>query len=271
VTAVADGDARIEVAGRRLEWLDVPGDPDLPALVLLHEGLGSVGLWRGFPEALAAATGRRAIAFSRFGHGRSDPPPAPRTTRFMHDEALEVLPAVLEAVGAPAPLLVGHSDGASIALIHASEHPTSGLALMAPHVFVEDVTLDGIRAAHDAFHRGGLRERMARHHDDPEVTFRGWCDVWLDAAFEAWNVEACADAVDAPVLLVQGERDDYGTLAQLDAIERRVRGPVERVVLGCGHAPHLEAPDATLAAVSRFAERLRGTPRSAPSAPSARA
>ncbi|MEA2256018.1 MAG: hypothetical protein QOG35_2063 [Solirubrobacteraceae bacterium] len=268
---MASDDRRIEVAGRRLEWLDVPGDPELPALVFLHEGLGSVGLWRGFPEAVAAATGRRAVAFSRFGHGRSDPPPVPRTPTFMHDEALDVLPAVLEAIGAPAPVLVGHSDGASIALIHAAEHPTTGLALMAPHVFVEEVTLQGIRTARDAFHRGDLRERMARHHDDPEVTFRGWCDVWLDAAFGGWNVEACAGAVTVPMLLVQGERDDYGTMAQIDSIERRARGPVERVVLACGHAPHLEAPQAALAAVSRFVERLPATRRSAPSPPSARA
>src|SRR5262245_27793845 len=141
----------ITVAGRCLESLQVPGDPDLPALVFLHEGLGSVGLWRGFPEEVAAATGRRAVAFSRYGHGRSDPPPAPRTPQFMHEEALEVLPAVLGAVRAPQPVLIGHSDGASIALIHAAAHEVSGLVLMAPHVFVEEMTLDEIRDARRAF------------------------------------------------------------------------------------------------------------------------
>jgi pimeloyl-ACP methyl ester carboxylesterase len=189
----------------------------------------------------------------------------------MHEEALDVLPAVLDAVGAPAPVLVGHSDGASIAIIHAAEHPTAGLALLAPHVFVEEVTLQGIRTAHEAFHGGDLRARMARHHDDPDVTFRGWCDVWLDAAFGGWNIEACADVLAVPMLLVQGERDDYGTLAQIESIERRARGPVERVVLACGHSPHLEAPQEALAAVSRFVGRSRALPRSAPSPPSARA
>jgi pimeloyl-ACP methyl ester carboxylesterase len=261
----------ITVAGRRLECLQLPGDPDLPALVFLHEGLGSVGLWRGFPAEVARATGRRAIAFSRFGHGRSDPPPAPRTPRFMHEEALEVLPAVLEALGASDPLLVGHSDGASIALIHAAAHPTSGLVLMAPHVFVEEVTLREIRGAREAFDQGPLRERMARHHDDPTAAFDGWCDVWLDPEFPRWNIEACAERVDAPMLLIQGRQDQYGSVAQIEAIARRARGPAEQLVLDARHAPHLEAPDETLAAISRFAAQATPRPRSAPSRRSPRA
>jgi len=131
----------LTVAGRRLDAVELPGDPDRAALVLLHEGLGSVGLWRGFPAALAAATGRRVLAFSRFGHGRSEPPPAPRTPRFFHEEALDVLPAVLAALDAPEPVLVGHSDGGSIALLHASAHRVGGLALLAPHVVVEEMTV----------------------------------------------------------------------------------------------------------------------------------
>jgi pimeloyl-ACP methyl ester carboxylesterase len=261
----------IKVAGRRLECLQVPGDPDLPALVFLHEGLGSVGLWRGFPEEVAQATGRRAVAFSRFGHGRSDPPRVPRTPRFMHEEALEVLPAVLEAVGAPDPLLVGHSDGASIALIHAAARPTSGLVLMAPHVFVEEITLREIRGAREAFDHGALRERMARHHDDPDAAFDGWCDVWLHPEFPMWNIEACAERVEAPMLLIQGHQDQYGSVAQIDAIARRARGPAERLVLEAHHAPHLEAHDETLAAVSRFVAPASPRPRPAPSRRSARA
>jgi pimeloyl-ACP methyl ester carboxylesterase len=217
--------------------------------VLLHEGLGSVGLWRDFPDRLNAATGRRVVAFSRFGHGRSEPPPRPRTPAFFHEEALEVLPEVLVRLDAPEPILVGHSDGASIALIHAGHHPVTGIALLAPHVFVEDVTVAEIRIARERYAEGGLRERMARHHDDVDAAFRGWCDVWLDPAFRDWNLEADAERVTCPALLIQGVDDPYGTLEQLDRIEARVRGPVTRLELPGGHSPHLEAPEAVLAAV----------------------
>lgn len=242
----------VTVSGRRLEAVELPGDPSEGALVLLHEGLGSVGLWRDFPQALHAATGRRVIAFSRFGHGRSEPPPLPRTPAFFHEEALEVLPEVLAQLDAPEPLLVGHSDGASIALIHAGHHPVAGIALLAPHVIVEDITVAAIREAREAFDGGELRERMARHHDDPAAAFNGWCDVWLDPAFRDWSLEADAERVDCPVLLIQGADDPYGTLDQLDRIEARVRGPVERVVLPSGHSPHLEAADEVLAALVRW-------------------
>jgi pimeloyl-ACP methyl ester carboxylesterase len=242
----------LAVAGRRLEAVELPGDASRRALVLLHEGLGSVGLWRGFPRALHAATGRRVIAFSRFGHGRSDPPPQPRTPAFFHEEALEVLPEVLAQLDVTEPLLVGHSDGASIALIHAAHHPVAGIALLAPHVIVEDVTVAAIREAREAFDGGELRERMARHHDDPSAAFNGWCDVWLDPAFRDWSLEDEAERVACPVLLIQGAGDPYGTLAQLDRIEARVRGPVERLVVPGGHSPHLEAADEVLAALVRW-------------------
>jgi pimeloyl-ACP methyl ester carboxylesterase len=246
----------VEVDGRRLELLDLPGDAALPALVLLHEGLGSVGLWRGFPHELAAATGARVIAYSRHGHGRSDPPSRPRTPRFMHEEALDVLPALLDALDAPRPLLVGHSDGASIALIHAASHPVEAVVAMAPHVFVEDLGLEQIRTAREAFERGDLRERMARHHRDPDAAFHGWNDVWLDPAFAAWELTGLLPAIDCPLLLIQGERDQYGTMAQLDAIERGAGGPVERAHLDCRHAPQLEAPAETLAAIAAFVARV---------------
>jgi pimeloyl-ACP methyl ester carboxylesterase len=220
--------------------------------VLLHEGLGSVGLWRDFPARLSEATGRRVVAFSRFGHGRSEPPPQPRTPAFFHEEALEILPEVLARLDAPEPILVGHSDGASIALIHAGHHPVSGIALLAPHVFVEDVTVAEIRIARERYAEGGLRERMARHHDDVDAAFRGWCDVWLDPAFRDWNLDADAERVTCPALLIQGVDDPYGTLEQLDRIEARVRGPVTRLELPGGHSPHLEAPEAVLAAIRNW-------------------
>ena len=242
----------LTVAGRRLEAVELAGDPGESALVLLHEGLGSVGLWRDFPQALHAATGRRVIAFSRFGHGRSEPPPLPRTPAFFHEDALEVLPEVLEQLDAPEPVLVGHSDGASIALIHAGHHPVAGIALLAPHVIVEDITVAAIREAREAFDGGGLRERMARHHDDPAAAFNGWCDVWLDPAFRGWSLEPDAERVTCPVLLIQGADDPYGSLDQLDRIEARVRGRVERLVVPSGHSPHLEAADEVLAALVRW-------------------
>jgi pimeloyl-ACP methyl ester carboxylesterase len=246
----------LTIGGRRLEVAESPGDPGRRAVVLLHEGLGSVGLWRDFPTALAEASGRRMIAFSRFGHGRSDPPPHPRTPAFFETEADEVLPELLRALDVTEPLLVGHSDGASIALIHAGRHPTAGIALLAPHVFVEDVTIAAIREAREAFDSGVLRERMARHHDDPDAAFHGWCDVWLDPAFRDWSLEVEAAAVTAPALLIQGADDPYGTLDQLDRIQARVRGPVQRLVVTGGHSPHLDQPQAVVDAIAAFVERL---------------
>jgi pimeloyl-ACP methyl ester carboxylesterase len=244
----------LTVHGRRIEAAQIPGDPSRRPVVLLHEGLGSVGLWRDFPVALADASGRRVIAFSRFGHGRSDPPPRPRTPAFFHDEALDVLPQVLEQLDAAEPLLVGHSDGASIALIHAGRHPVAGIALLAPHVFVEEVTLAEIRGARAAYDSGALRERMARHHDDPDAAFGGWCDVWLDPAFRDWSLEADAARLECPTLLIQGASDPYGTLEQLDRIEARAKGAVERRVVPGGHSPHLDAREPVLAALVRWAD-----------------
>jgi pimeloyl-ACP methyl ester carboxylesterase len=248
----------IAVDGRRLEAEELSGDAARAPIVMLHEGLGSVGLWRGLPAALRGVTGRRVITFSRFGHGRSDT--APRrggVTGFHHDEALRTLPEVLAQAQAREPLLVGHSDGASIALIHAGRHPVSGLALLAPHVFVEEVCLASIRDTRREYAEGRLRERMLRHHDDPDAAFHGWCDMWLDPAFEDWNLEDDAARVGAPVLLVQGRDDPYGTLQQVERIEARARGPVERLLLAGGHSPHLEHLDAVVAAVAEFAARLR--------------
>ena len=241
--------------------------------MLLHEGLGSVGLWRGFPERLAGATGRRTVAFSRFGHGQSDPPPKPRTPSFMHEEAREVLPALLAELGIEDPVLVGHSDGASIALIYAAEHEVSAVVAIAPHVFVEDMCLREIRRARDTYEAGELRERMARHHRDPDAAFYGWNDVWLDPAFPEWSITDLIAGISCPLLLIQGERDQYGTMAQLDAIEQRAAGTVRRVHLDCDHSPPTELPGETVAAIAQFVHdldtqeiRIREEPYDAPAA-----
>jgi pimeloyl-ACP methyl ester carboxylesterase len=227
-----------------------------PTLVFLHEGLGSVALWRDFPQRLAAATGRAALIYSRAGHGASDLPSAPRRPEFMHDEALDVLPRLLAEHGIAEPILVGHSDGGSIALIHASAHPVTGLVLLAPHVFVEDLSVASIAEARQTFETTDLGERMGRYHRDAEATFRLWNDIWLAPEFREWNIEDVLGGVTAPALLIQGEHDQYGTLAQIDAIERGVKGPVERLVLDCQHAPHLEAPEETLTAAAGFVSGL---------------
>jgi pimeloyl-ACP methyl ester carboxylesterase len=233
-----------------IETKEIPGAE--PALVFLHEGLGSVELWRDFPDRLAQLTGRRALIYSRAGHGRSHVPGAPRTPRFMHDEALDVLPGLLAAHGIEKPVLVGHSDGGSIALIHAARHPVTKLVLLAPHVFVEDLSVASIAEARETFETTDLRDRMARYHRDAEATFRLWNDIWLAPEFRDWNIEDVLPAITAPVLAIQGEHDQYGTLAQIDAIEAGVSGPFERAVLDARHAPHLEAPEETLRIAAEF-------------------
>jgi pimeloyl-ACP methyl ester carboxylesterase len=248
----------VSVGGRRVETVEYPGDLGECPLVLLHDGLGSVSAWRDFPDALQRATSRRVVVFSRFGHGRSDPPSAPRTTCFFEEEANVVLPELLRQVGARDPILVGHSDGASIALIHAARHPVSALVLIAPHVVVEEVTLAAIHEARHRFEEGDLRTRMSRHHDDPELTFRSWYDVWLDPAFRTWTLEPEAERVECPILLIQGAADQYGTLNQLDRIEARVRGPVRRVIVPGGHRLHRESPGPVLREVTRFAREVDG-------------
>jgi pimeloyl-ACP methyl ester carboxylesterase len=248
----------VTVAGGQIEAVQIPGDEARAPIVLLHEGLGSVGRWREFPQQLGEATGRRVIAFSRPNHGRSARRAGTTSpTRFHHLEALDALPALLGELRAPEPLLVGHSDGASIALIYAGRYPVVGLALLAPHLFVEPLTVASIRETRESYLKGELRERMAKHHDDPDAAFWGWCDMWLDPEFLAWNLEADAAMVSAPTLLIQGREDPYGTLEQLDRIEANLVGPVERLLVEGGHSPHLDAAEEVVSALERFAATLR--------------
>ena len=223
--------------------------------MLLHEGLGSVAAWRGFPARLAERTDRAVIAYSRLGYGRSDAAPLPRPVTFMHDEARARLPAVLDAL-APGPVtLYGHSDGGSIALLAAASHPerVEALILEAPHVFVEALSVASIERMRVQFETGDLRTRLARLHDSVDIAFRGWNDVWLSPEFRGWNIEDQLPLVTCPVLVIQGDDDEYGTPAQVEAIARQVRGRVTvRMLPACGHAPHRERPEAVLDAVAEF-------------------
>ncbi len=250
----------LELPDRRLEYARHPATrPDLPPLLLLHEGLGSISLWRDFPAKLAAETGRETVVWSRRGYGRSSSLPKPFGPGYMHEAAAEEVPAVIEALGLPEPVLVGHSDGASIALIHASKPvlPVSGLVLLAPHVFVEDVSVRGIEQAKDLFRSTDLKERLSRHHDDAEAVFRAWNDVWLSPGFRDWSIEGDLSSVTAPLLLIQGVDDQYGTLEQLARIERGVSSSVDRLVLNdCGHSPHRDQQPAVIDAISSFLKAI---------------
>ncbi|MCZ7678331.1 MAG: alpha/beta hydrolase [Sandaracinaceae bacterium] len=255
---------RCVIAGRALEVARIGRSDAGPTLVFLHEGLGSVSAWRDFPAAVARATSCPALVYSRAGYGRSDPVALPRPLTYMHDEAREVLPELLDATGVDDAVLIGHSDGGSIALMYAaSSHGRArvrGLVLEAPHVFCEDRSVEAIARARDEYLHGGLRERLARHHADVDVAFWGWNRAWLDPDFREWNIESFLPEVRAPALVIQSDDDPYGTLRQVDAIEARSGGPVERLVLDrCGHSPHRDRPDEVLAAVARFVRTLSAT------------
>lgn len=251
----------IAAAGHVLEaaW---HGPPDGPTLVLLHEGLGCVAAWRDWPAALAQATGLRVLVYSRRGYGGSERRPPPWPLTYMHDEGQRVLPAVLDAGGVTEAVLVGHSDGGSIALIHASGAGARvrGVVTLAAHVFCEDVSVAAIVAARDEFLNGDLRARLMKYHGDRvDDAFWGWNGAWLDPAFRAWNLEEFLKGVSAPALVIQGEEDAYGTVAQVEAIARGVGGPCETLLLpGCGHAPWRARAAETTAAIVRFAADVLG-------------
>jgi len=247
----------ITILGHRLEYRLIPAaKPNVPFLVFLHEGLGSIGLWRDFPDRVAAATGCAVLLYSRYGFGRSDILiEEPRKPDYLHAEALDVLPRVLDHFGIVEPILIGHSDGASIALIYAaaSGQPLKGIVAEAAHVFVEEITLAGIRDAVHAWNTTELPSRLARHHTDAERTFRGWHEIWLAPAFRDWNIEHLLPAITCPTLVIQGEGDEYGTLEQVEKIVRQVSGPVEKLALAnCGHTPHRDQAETVLNAIMWF-------------------
>ena len=242
---------RIEVQWHR------PARRERPLVVFLHEGLGSVAMWRGFPAALCAAADLRGLVYSRPGYGRSTPHAANGRwpVNYLHTEADTVLPALLAALGIDeAPWLLGHSDGASIALIRAANAPdaVSGCIVLAPHLMVEDFCLDGVRATRRSWQETDLRQRLARHHADVDSVFLGWNDVWLSPAFRSWSIEPLLPAIRCPLLAIQGADDEYGTLAHLDSLVDRVPGTRALVLPGCGHSPHQSAADAVIAAVADF-------------------
>lgn len=248
----------LEVDGVRLEyrWLGPPPEA-APTLVFLHEGLGCVALWKDFPDRVAEATGWGVLVYSRAGYGGSDPVHVPRPLSYLHSEGLEVLPRVLDAAGVRRAILVGHSDGASIALINAGgvrDPRVSGAVIMAPHVFNEQRAVDSIRKTQAAYESGTLREGLARYHgDNVDVAFWGWCRAWLDPEFWHWKLEQYLAPIAIPLLLIQGKDDEYGSAAQIEAIERQVTGSVETLWLPrCGHVPHRDQPEATLRAIRSF-------------------
>ena len=252
---------QIRAGGADLEALCIGPAPERAStLVLLHEGLGSVALWRDFPARLAEATGCGAFLYSRRGYGRSDPCTLPRPLDYMTDEAVRVLPEVLDAIGLRRGVLIGHSDGASIAALHAGlvrDPRVAGVVLMAPHFFTEPMGLRAIAEARTAYAEGDLRSRLAKYHADVDAAFRGWNDAWLDPGFERWDIRGPLADIAVPVLAIQGEADQYGTRAQVDVVAERVPAPVEVAMLAeCRHAPFLEQPERTLGLVRDFVRRL---------------
>ena len=257
----AGASSAVTIGGKRLETLCQGPAPDhTPTIVMLHEGLGCVALWRDFPQKLVAATGFGVFAYSRAGYGQSDPVKLPRPLDYMTREALETLPELLEAIGFRKGVLLGHSDGASIAAIYAGsveDFRVRGLVLIAPHFFTEPSGLAAIAAAREAYEQGDLRARLAKYHQYVDSAFRGWNEAWLDPGFKAWNIADSIDYWRVPTLAIQGVGDQYGTLAQIREIETRAYSPVDVEILeGCKHSPHLEQPERTVAAIAEFCARL---------------
>jgi pimeloyl-ACP methyl ester carboxylesterase len=262
--------ADISWAGRpvRIEYrrigFDLPERAARPLLIFLHEGLGSVSMWRDFPERLCEQLNLRGLVFSRPGYGRSTPKPADErwAPDFMHRQAREVLPAFFAAIGVVSDAvpywLFGHSDGGSIALLHAAEFPerVNGLIVAAPHLFVEDLSIASIEEARVAYETTDLRDKLGRHHADPDSAFRGWNDIWLAPAFRSWNIEAEVAQISCPILAVQGFDDQYGTMAQIERIAALRPGQTELLQLpACGHSPHRDQPEALIGSVGEFMHR----------------
>ena len=250
--------SHVNAGGHQLEykWIG-PSAIDAPTIVFLHEGLGCVAMWRDFPELVAKASGCGVLVYSRAGYGNSDPITLPRPVSFMHDEALLVLPQVLETLHIRDAIMFGHSDGGSIALIHAGSGKATqvrGLILEAPHVFVENISIESISEAKSNYDHGSLRLGLERYHgNNVDCAFRGWNDVWLNPDFRSWNIESFLPDIKVPVLVMQGEDDQYGTLKQAESLESRCGGSVQTLILPeCGHSPHRDHPETVLETTITF-------------------
>ena len=249
----------VDVTGHQLECQLYPGKK--PIIVVLHEGLGSVAMWRDFPAKLAQETGHGVLVYSRYGYGRSTPCTThPVGDHYMHREALEALPALLDILEIEAPFLLGHSDGGSIALIHAggAGRPVSGVITLAAHVFNEDICIAAIEQAKLAFETTDLKDKLGRYHDDPEGAFWLWNQAWLAPSFRHWNIEEYLPSITCPVLAIQGAEDEYGTSAQVESIGNKVAGPAKaRILPKCRHSAHKDQPDEVLALVRGFVDAPR--------------
>lgn len=259
--AALQAEGFLDIGEARLEYRMIgPMPADAPTLVLLHEGLGSVGLWGDFPDRLAAETGAGVFVYSRAGYGASSSVKLPRPLTYMHHEALDVLPQLLEAIGFRRGLLIGHSDGASIATIYAGgvqDHRIRGLLLIAPHFVVEDVSIAAIANIKRDYEVGDLRRKLQRWHGDVDNAFFGWNGAWLDPAFRSWDISESLAYVRVPIAIVQGVEDQYGTLRQIEIAQEECYCPVDvEILAGAAHSPHREAPEATLAVVADFANRI---------------
>ena len=252
----------LDIGDQRLEYRMIGPRPDqAPTIVMLHEGLGCVGLWGDFPDRLQKATGCGVFVYSRAGYGQSSKVELPRPLTYMHDEARDTLPKILETIGFKHGLLVGHSDGASIAAIYGGshqDHRVSGIVLIAPHFIVEDVTIAAIADMRQAYDTTELRARLARYHADVDATVHGWSDVWLKGDFRKWDLSEFLAYIRVPVLIVQGEGDQYGTVRQIEIAQEECYCPVEVALLpNAKHVPQREASEATMKAVTDFIERVR--------------
>ena len=255
--------ADITIDGHCLETLSLPPrNAGMHTIVLLHEGLGSIALWKGFPHALAARTGCGVVVYSRYGHGNSEKQAEKRPMTFMQREGEVVLPELLDKLAIARPILLGHSDGGSIALIFAGRYPqrTGALILEAPHVFVEEYGLASIRAAKVGFETTDFRAKLARYHAHVDETFWAWNDIWLDPAFPQWNIESYLDTIHCPVLCIQGEDDEYGTPAQVEAIRAQIPQTEILMLPNCKHSPHRDHPAATLEKMAEFVEKTKKQP-----------
>lgn len=250
----------LTVQGHRIEYELIRGeDPSEPVMVFLHEGLGSLAMWKDFPGRCARAAGCGALVYSRYGYGKSDPLEGSRRVDFMHDEALKTLPELLDKLGVERPILFGHSDGGSIALIYAggAGRPVHSLILMAPHVMVEEVGIRSIEIAKRNYETTDLREKLARYQSHPDSAFWGWNDIWLHPDFRAWNIEEYLPRIHCPVLAIQGEDDEYGTMEQIHRITRAIPGVEVLQLKDCRHSPHRDQPEAVIERVTQFVKRMR--------------